>query len=52
MRLINALDILAGRLNHNGIFIIVDIEKFYGYANSADEAMIAEKSSQRLKTSV
>lgn len=40
MELVNALDILAGRLKHNGIFIIVDIEKLYGYADSTDETLI------------
>lgn len=39
MELVNALDILIGRLKNNGILVIVDIEKFYGYADS-DEALL------------
>ena len=36
--LVNALDILAGRLKHDGLLIIVDIEKFYGDSDAASEA--------------
>lgn len=39
MELVNALDILIGCLKNNGILVIVDIEKFYGYADS-DEALL------------
>ena len=38
MELVNALDILAGRLKHDGLLIIVDIEKFSGDSDAASEA--------------
>ena len=43
MDLVNALDILSARLKHEGLLIIVDIEKIYGYTNSVDETLMDGK---------
>lgn len=40
MELVNALDILAGRLKHDGLLIIVDIEKVHESVDLEPEALL------------
>lgn len=40
MELVNALDVLVGRLKDDGVLVIVDIEKYYGHTDPESEAFV------------